>query len=46
MLFVAAAGWISEHYSYAPIFAAVGIMRIVSAVIVMWLIQNIRLIKQ
>ena len=46
MLFVAAAGWISEHYSYAPIFAAVGIMHIVSAVIVMWLIPNIRLIKQ
>lgn len=46
MLFVALAGWVSEHYSYTPIFAAVGIMHIVSALIVMVMIQNISLIKQ
>jgi ACS family hexuronate transporter-like MFS transporter len=46
MLFVAAAGWVSEHYSYSPIFAAVGMMHILSALIVMWLIPNIKLIKQ
>jgi ACS family hexuronate transporter-like MFS transporter len=46
MLFVAAAGFVSEHYSYTPIFAAVGVMHIVSALIVMWLIPNIKLLKQ
>jgi len=46
MLFVGAAGWVSEHYSYTPIFAAVGLMHIVSALLVMWLIPNIILIKQ
>lgn len=46
MLFVFAAGWVSEHYSYAPIFAAVGLMHIVSALIVMWMIPNISIIKQ
>lgn len=46
MLFVAFAGWISEHYSYVPIFAAVGVMHIVSAVIVMVMIPNIKLLKQ
>lgn len=46
MLFVAAAGFVSERYSYMPIFAAVGIMHIVSALIVMWLIPNIKQLKQ
>ena len=46
MLFVALAGWVSEHYSYAPIFAAVGVMHIVSALVVMILIPNIKIIKQ
>ncbi len=46
MLFVAAAGWVSEHYSYTPIFAAVGAMHIVSALIVMWLIPNIKQLNQ
>jgi ACS family hexuronate transporter-like MFS transporter len=46
MLFIAVAGWVSEHLSYTPIFAAVGLMHIVSALIVMWLIPNIKLIKQ
>jgi ACS family hexuronate transporter-like MFS transporter len=46
MLFVWAAGWVSEHYSYAPIFAAVGLMHVVSAIIVMRMIPDISLIKQ
>ena len=46
MLFVAAAGWVSEHYSYVPIFAAVGVMHIVSAWIVMYMIPNITQLKQ
>ncbi len=46
MLFVALAGWVSEHYSYTPIFAAVGVMHIVSALIVMIMIPKIEIIKQ
>ncbi len=46
MLFVAAAGFVSEHYSYTPIFAAVGVMHIISAIIIMWLVPNINLLKQ
>ncbi len=42
MLFVGAAGWITEHYSYMPIFAAVGAMHIVSAVIIMLMIPDIK----
>jgi ACS family hexuronate transporter-like MFS transporter len=46
MLFVAAAGYVSEHYSYAPIFAAVGIMHILSAAILMYFIPEINKLKQ
>ena len=46
MLFVALAGWVSEHYSYEPIFAAVGVMHILSAFIVMVMIPNIKQLKQ
>jgi ACS family hexuronate transporter-like MFS transporter len=46
MLFVAAAGYVSEHYSYAPIFAAVGIMHILSAAILMYFIPKINKLKQ
>jgi len=45
-LFVAAAGWVTEHYSYTPIFAAVGVMHIVSAAIIMIMIPDIKQIKQ
>ena len=45
-LFVAAAGWVTEHYSYTPVFAAVGAMHIVSAAIIMFMIPNIKYIKQ
>ncbi|MEN8198186.1 MAG: hypothetical protein ABFS30_17030, partial [Pseudomonadota bacterium] len=46
MLFVAGAGWVSEHYGYVPVFAAAGFMQIVSATFVMWLIPEINLLKQ
>ncbi len=45
-LFVAAAGWVTEHYSYTPIFAAVGVMHLVSAAIIMLMIPDIKQLKQ
>ena len=44
-LFVGAVGWITEHYSYTPVFAAVGAMHLVSALIVQIMIPNIKLLK-
>lgn len=41
MAFVASAGWVSQHYSYEPIFWAVGVTQILSAVFVSWLIPRI-----
>jgi len=46
MLFVLLAGWVTERYSYTPIFAAVGAMHIVSALIIMKMIPSIKQIKQ
>jgi len=46
MLFVAFSGWVTEHYSYVPVFAAVGVMHIVSAAIVMLMIPKIGILKQ
>ncbi len=45
-LFVASTGWVTEHYSYTPIFAAVGAMHIVSALIISFTIPNIKQLKQ
>jgi len=45
-LFVAATGWVTEHYSYTPIFAAVGVMHIVSALIITFMIPEIKQLKQ
>jgi ACS family hexuronate transporter-like MFS transporter len=45
-LFVAAVGWVTEHYSYTPIFVAVGVMHIVSAFIIMLMIPEIKQLKQ
>jgi len=45
-LFIAAAGWVTEHYSYTPIFAAVGVMHIISAGIIMVMIPDIKKLKQ
>jgi len=45
-VFVATVGWVTEHYSYTPIFVAVGLMHIVSAFIIMLMIPNIKQLKQ
>lgn len=41
MAFVAAVGWISQHFSYAPVFWAVGITQLLSALFISWLIPRI-----
>jgi ACS family hexuronate transporter-like MFS transporter len=41
MAFVAAVGWVSENYSYEPVFWAVGVTQILSAVFVSSLIPRI-----
>lgn len=41
MAFVAAVGWVSQHYSYEPVFWAVGVTQLLSAVFVSWLIPRI-----
>ena len=41
MAFVAATGWVSDHYSYTPIFLAVGITQVLSAAFVSLLIPRI-----
>jgi len=46
VIFVAATGWVTEHYSYTPIFAAVGAMHIVSALIITFMIPDIKQLKQ
>ena len=45
-LFVVTVGWVTEHYSYTPIFAAVGVMHLISALIIMIMIPSIKQIKQ
>jgi len=46
VIFVAATGWVTAHYSYTPIFAAVGAMHIVSALIITFMIPDIKQLKQ
>lgn len=41
MAFVAAAGWVSQHFSYEPVFWAVGVTQVLSAVFVSWLIPRV-----
>ncbi len=41
MAFVAAVGWVSEHYSYVPVFWAVGVTQLLSAVFVSLLIPKV-----
>lgn len=41
MAFVAAVGWISQHFSYPPVFFAVGVTQVLSALFVSWLIPHI-----
>jgi ACS family hexuronate transporter-like MFS transporter len=46
MAFVAAVGWVSEHYSYEPVFWAVGVTQVLSAVFVSWLIPRIEPLRR
>jgi nitrate/nitrite transporter NarK len=46
MAFVAAVGWVSEHYSYEPVFWAVGVTQLLSAVFVSWLIPRIEPLRR
>ncbi len=45
-LFVVATGWVTEHYSYAPVFAAVGVIHIISAGIITVMIPDVTRLKQ
>jgi ACS family hexuronate transporter-like MFS transporter len=41
MVFNVAVGWVTDEFSYAPVFLAVGITQILSALFVTWLIPRI-----
>jgi len=41
MVFVAVVGWVSEHYSYLPVFFGVAVTQFLSALLVSWLIPRI-----
>ncbi len=41
MAFVAVVGWVTEHYSYVPVFAAVVMTQLLSAVFVSWFVPRI-----
>jgi len=45
-LFVGLTGWVTEHYSYTPVFAAVGVMHLLSALIISVMIPDIKPLKQ
>jgi ACS family hexuronate transporter-like MFS transporter len=45
-LFSFAAGWISQHYAYAPVFLAVVVTQLLSAVFISWLIPRVEVIEQ
>lgn len=43
-LFSFAAGWVSQHYAYAPVFVAVVVTQLLSAGFVSWLIPRIEVV--
>ncbi len=43
-LFSFAAGWISQHYAYAPVFVAVVITQLLSAAFISWLIPRVQVL--
>jgi ACS family hexuronate transporter-like MFS transporter len=45
MFFNAAAGWATEQYDYTPVFIAVGITQIISAMAIKWFVPRIRIIE-
>lgn len=45
-LFSFAAGWVSQHYAYAPVFVAVVVTQLLSAAFVSWLIPRIGVVEE
>lgn len=45
-LFSFAAGWVSQHYAYAPVFVAVVVTQLLSAAFVSWLIPRIEVVAK
>lgn len=45
-LFSFAAGWVSQHYAYAPVFVAVVVTQLLSAGFVSWLIPRIEVVAE
>ena len=45
-LFSFAAGWVSQHYAYAPVFVAVVVTQLLSAGVVSWLIPKIHVVAE
>ena len=45
MFFNAAAGWATEQYDYTPVFIAVGVTQIISAMAIKWFVPRIRIIE-
>lgn len=41
-LFNQGAGWVSDHYAYEPVFWAMGVTQILSALVISWLVPEIR----
>ena len=42
MLFNGAVGWVTDEYSYGPVFVAVGVTQLISAAVIMWLVPEIK----
>ncbi len=40
------AGWVSEHYAYEPVFWAVAVTQLLSAIVISWLIPEIRNLEE
>jgi ACS family hexuronate transporter-like MFS transporter len=45
-LFSFAAGWVSQHYAYAPVFVAVVVTQLLSAGFVSWLIPRVEVVAE
>lgn len=45
-LFSLGAGWISQHYAYEPVFVAVAVTQVLSAVFIAWFVPRIGVIRE
>lgn len=43
-LFQSAAGWMSQHYAYEPVFVAVAVTQLLSALFIAWLVPRVAVI--